>query len=245
MFVGAQSIRGCPLTYGFLVLSFIIAVFSFVSQLHSFCTLSYLIFRSILGWPTLTESVLFPFAIWSFRHVERLLGQTALCIFFAHNLIVYLIAYIPLVIYAEWYPNLAFLYFYPYSLFIFIFAQLPSFSIFLILSDKLIITFLFFFFLVVQFPYSLVPFTSAIIGNVLWFFDPFNFRESGLPEIGDEEGVPIAVYRRSRRTFVGTARNGRVLAEICQMGFSRQEAVEALQLSRNDVQRAVEYLLTQ
>jgi hypothetical protein len=175
--------------------------------------------------------------------VERLLGQSAFWIFITYNIIAYLPVYVPLVIFAKWYNHLSLLYFYPYSLFFFTLSHVPATPVFLLVSDKIVISLLFVLFLAIQVPYSLVPFVSAAVGNALWECDCFRLcRCAREALIGDADGTPV-VHNRSRRTVIELGQNGGNVAAICQMGFTHQEAVEALRRSRNDLQRAVEYRL--
>lgn len=244
MFLGERSIRGSSSAYPFIIVGTFATIFTYLGQLYAYDSIPFLVIRTILGWPTLTEAFFLPLAIWSFRHIERLLGQSAFWIFIAYNVISYLPVYLPLAIFAKWSQHLALFHFYPYSLFLFTLAHVPATPVFLILSDKIIILMLFLLFIAIQFPYSLVPFVSAAVGNALWSWDCFGLCKCAKEtRTGDAEGMPVVVRNRSRRTAVPGPRNGRDVAAICQMGFSRQEAVDALRRSRNDVQRAVEYLL--
>jgi hypothetical protein len=178
--------------------------------------------------------------------IERLLGRAAFLIFLLHGLVSYLPAYLPLIIFANGTSDLALLYFYPYALFVFMLLHLPAQPLFLILTDKFFICLLFLLFTAIHFPYSAVPLLSALAGNCLWSYDLLCLRRYADPTMGLFQHQAPIIRRRSQRRASDTSPelgNARNVAVICQMGFTQQEAVEALRRSHNDLQRAVELLL--
>jgi hypothetical protein len=134
------------------------------------------------------------------------------------------------------------LYFHPYALFVFMLAHIPAVPVFLVLSDKLMLTLLFLLLVAIQLPCSLVPLVSAIIGNLCWSFDVFRLSRFAT---GGADVEFRQTFRRRRQDPEPQDEQSVAdsLDAICQMGFDHSEAVEALRRSRNNVEGAIEYLL--
>jgi hypothetical protein len=245
MFNGDRTLRGSLLSYPTITGGTTITFFCILAEFHPSQSKIVSVIHSLLGWPTVFESFCFPFVIWSLRHVERLLGHKVFVVFLLYNYVMYLPLYFPCMFGFRWYSHISMLYFHPYALFIFMLAHIPALPVFLALSDKLMVTLLFLLLIAIQLPCSLVPLTSAIIGNICWSFDVFSlsrFTSGG----GDTEHRQT-FRRRLPLTQEPELQDDQSVADhvdtICQMGFDHSEAIEALRRSRNNVQGAIEYLL--
>jgi hypothetical protein len=246
MFNGDRTLRGSLLSYPTITGGTTMTFFCFLAEFHPTKSKIVSVIHSLFAWPTLFEGFCFPIVLWSLRHVERLLGRRVFIVFLLYNYVAYVPFYFPCMFGLRWYSRISMLYFHPYALFIFMLAQIPAIPVFLALSDKLMVTLLFLLLIAIQLPCSLVPLASAIIGNLCWSFDVF--RLSRFTTGGAETEHRQTFRRRRPPPQEPEPQDDQSVADrldtICQMGFDHSEAAEALRRSRNNLQGAIEYLLS-
>lgn len=246
MFVGHVSRSGSASTVVFLpLITFMTMLLTFM-EIQGVKPLWLAVAHSLCGWPTITETLVLSFLIWSCRVVKRIIGAKQLRNLVGYSFGVYLPVYLYCMIKLRWYENIALLYFYPYSLFVFVFAHVPEYPVYLALTDKLFVTFAFSLTVAVHFPYTLVPLCTAIIGNVMWSYDIFHLaRWAEEPMITEDGGPPAALLDELvQETPEHTARRRRgPVDDLIDMGFTEHEAIEALTRSGNNMQGALECLL--
>jgi hypothetical protein len=249
MLIGNPSLIGSPLSYPFIFGACLFTVACCIAELDGAETLWVILLHSFCGWPTFTEGLFLTFAIWCFRSIQRILGNYQSRCFFAYNLVTYLPVYSLLAFFYQFYHHLSLLYFYPYSLFVFTFLNVPAFPIFLILTDKFVVTAAFLLTILVQLPYSLIPLVCACAGNAMWTYDVFRLTGSETGEIGAQDGTPFAsrignIDRRPRDRIRSGSPYLVNMESIMDMGFSEYQALTALNRCANNVPRAIEWLLT-
>ena len=244
MFFGDTSIEGAPSVVPFLyIVTFMTSIICLIESQGSDAKWL-LIFHSLVGWPTMTEVIVLFFCIWAFRCIERILGWKLFRNFLVYNIIAYLPFYLLFMIYFQWYNKISLLYFYPYSLFVFMLCHIPSTEIYLIITDKMFVTMAFVLSMAVQFPYSLVPFGSAMLGNALWSYDVGGLLRWTKESIEPNDGVASSVPSLSDSDDDRHEHRNNNLQTIIDMGFHEFDAIEALRRTRNNVRRAIEHLLT-
>jgi hypothetical protein len=248
MLIGDPSLSGSGYAYPFIFGPSVFTVAFCIAELDGTDSRALFIAHSLLAWPTLSEAFFLTVSIWCFRSVQRILGNSRFSRFLLCQLLAYLPVYLSVVIFFHFDRHISLLYFYPYSLFVFVFLHIPSTPLFLILSDKLIVTLCFLLTVLVQFPYSLIPLICACTGTFIWECFFVEIESSSIEVIGDDEGSP----HHSRRDFSGGRSHehrspspflGNV-SSLIEMGFTEYQALTALTRSGNNLQRATEFLLT-
>ena len=242
MLFGDVSIEGAPTVIPFLyIVSFMTSIMCLVESQGPDAPWL-LIFHSLLGWPTMTEVIMLTFCLWAFRGVERILGEKLFRNFMLYNLIAYLPFYLFFMIYFKWFNRISLLYFYPYALFIFVLCHIPSTEVYLIITDKILVTLAFVLTMAVQVPYSLVPFGCTILGNLMWSYDVIGLlrctKETIAANDGAASSIPQPEYDHDNHHHTNSVR------ALVDMGFNEFDAIQALRRTRNNVNRAIEHLLT-
>lgn len=197
-------------------------------------------YAAILAWPTFTEAVFLPFVIWACRGVERALGRKAFLNLMIYNAMIYLIVWSILV--RDWRERMSMLWFYPYSVFVFVIVRVPAIPVLLNVTDKFITSVVFLLCLSAALPYSLVPLGCAILGNALWSYDVAKLANCWRCCEDDEGRVleePDTEEVNDRRDRISG------LERMTEAGFSFAESVYALQRNGNDPRRACEFLMMQ
>lgn len=197
MFIGDIWIDGAPTQFYFLFVPPIFSLLIWLIELQNSQYTTLRVIHIIFCWFSLFDIFIVEFLIWSLRGIERILGCKQFRIFMLYNIIIYLPCCILTNLFVPKNICLPLGYFYPFSLFIFSLAYIPSTSIFLIVHDKLIVTLGFILLIAVYFPYSFIPLISSIIGTLLWSYDVFHLSKCAtLPlEISDDDMVVIPSMR--------------------------------------------------
>lgn len=217
MFIGDIWIDGAPTQFYFLFVPPIISLFIWLIELQNTQHLSIRIIHIVFCWFSLFDIFIVEFLIWSLRNIERMIGTKQFRIFMFYNFIIYLPFCVLVNFFAPKDACLPLGYFYPFSLFIFMLVYIPSTSIFLIIHDKVFITFGFTLLTAVYFPYSVVPLITSILGNLMWCYDIFHLSKCvSMPlEISDDEMVIIPSmrehssrnHRRNRNSYHNHSRS--------------------------------------
>lgn len=267
MFDGDLWIEGSPILSNFV---FLIGFFTLVlsaAQEDDIVIPALDVFHTFISWPNFNEGAIITVCIWCFRNIERALGLKVLILFLIYNFITYLPLFILTIFLQGFRYHFSFFFFVPYSLYVFIFWQIPPVKLFYFLSDKMVISFAFLFLTICHFPFSLFPLISGIVGNILWSFDVFGLKKCTQEPIEnqydgiDDLHVSINDLDDSQENQDGNQNknnnidnkninneneidgNSDAVKTIMDMGFSRDQAISALSQCGNDVQKAVEKLL--
>lgn len=136
------------------------------------------ILHTFFCWPSITEDLIITFILWSFRYIERLLGEKSMICFLLNNLIAFLPIYCVIIYVTGIKRHFSFFFFIPCSLFVFMIWRIPSvpFSKMPKFSDKIIVTFLFSIEIIIQFPFSILSLLTSIIGYIFWINDFFKIK---------------------------------------------------------------------
>lgn len=134
--------------------------------------------HTFICWPSIAEALIISFILWSFRYVERLLGEKSLFCFLLNNFIVFFPVFCVIIRIAGIKHHFSFLFFIPCSLFVFMVWRIPSTPIYKNskLNDKVIITILFSIESILQFPFSFLCLLSSSFGYYFWVNDSFKIR---------------------------------------------------------------------
>ena len=200
--------------------------------------------HSVLAWPTMAECCIFAVALWSLSAVERMLGPKQ----YRNLLLCAAAAYVPLYLAAsvllECFEDLSLMGWLPYELFVFMLCHIPAMEVYLIITDKLLITLGFVTAIVIHLPYSLVAFVAACIGHALWRYDVFCLSRCAEETVLSDDGVAERIVIEEESESEEEPNVDRNVTSIVEMGFSEFEAANALRRTRNNVHRAIDYLLT-
>lgn len=170
-FDGAPIISDTVITLSFLT----VVLVSVQDQSVSIPILD--IIQTFLCWPTIFEGVSAFFCLWCFRQIERMFGLKGFIIFLLYNFLTFLPSFlISLEIYG-FKGHFSFLYFIPFSLFIFMLWRIPATFYSGPLTDKFIVCLSFFFIIALRLPISILALMSAILGYYLWSIDFFRFKK--------------------------------------------------------------------
>ena len=200
--------------------------------------------HSVLAWPTMAECCIFAVSWWSLSAVERMLGSKQ----YRNLLLCAALAYVPLysgaLVLIEWFEDLSLMAWLPYELFVFMLCHIPSTEVYLIITDKLLITLGFVIAIAIHLPYSLVAFVASCIGHALWCYDVFGLSKCVKETVLSDDGVAERIVIEEESESEEEPSVDRNVNSIVEMGFNEFEAANALRRTRNNVHRAVEYLLT-
>ena len=202
------------------------------------------IFHSIFGWSTFDQGVFISAALWFFRVIERAMGTKLLSLFLGYNMLMF-IPFFVLVLFLKGFSyHFSFFSFVPYGLFIYMLWHIPALRIGKTrITDKLIMLLIFVIIIILQFPFGFLPLVSAIIANVIWTFDTvkLQFLASPEPLTSPEDDIHLFDNEDNNDTM---EEDHDGIKQIEDMGFTRSQAVTALRNNGNDVQKAVDYLLS-
>ena len=266
MFNGNLIFKGAPITGNIIIIvGFLTAVLSYAQDgQYSIPLLD--ILQSFLCWPTVLEGFCIAFCLWSFRHIERLLGQKSFILFFLYNFLSYIPTFLLVTAIKGFKYHFSFLFFIPFSLFIFMFWKLPSVVYSGPLTDKFIVCLAVFIITLLRFPFSIMAILSGVCGYYLWNTDllklkrmllnhaiPVNENDRGIvntnignnntPLVSNSLHSMISANSNAIRTITGIGGSNE-LDQLIGMGFPEDSARPALQIAHNDVNRAVDYLLS-
>lgn len=126
--------------------------------------------------------------------------------------------------------------------------HIPSYPVFLEVSDKLIATIIFGLQMAITFPFSILSFTAGILGNQLFSRDYFGLTKYIKVNVDPDQGI-----NQAQREHHFPHRNQRennsdpdisAVNTIVDMGFSEFDAHLALHQSGGNVLRAIESLIS-
>ncbi|OHT01510.1 hypothetical protein TRFO_31660 [Tritrichomonas foetus] len=137
------------------------------------------IIQTLICWPSIFESVIISFTLWSLRHIERILGIRSISEFFFINFLISIPTFYFAIFISGFKRHYSIMFFIPYSLFIFMIWRLPAITFHSKpkINDKVLISIIFIFEILWQLPYSILSLIAANIGYMLWSYDKFKFRE--------------------------------------------------------------------
>ena len=101
------------------------------------------VFQTFISWPTSNNGPILTVCLWSFRHIERILGSSVFSHFLFYNFITFLPFFILTVYLKGFIYHFSMFYFLPYSMFVYSFWEIPSVSLFYLITDKLLVSFYF------------------------------------------------------------------------------------------------------
>ncbi|OHT00879.1 hypothetical protein TRFO_32352 [Tritrichomonas foetus] len=289
MLSGDFWIDGAPSQCYFL---FIVPIFTFIIWLIELQTTTekyILIIHILFCWNSIFEGFFMSFIIWSLRNIERIVGFKSFRNFMIYNWISYLPFCILINFLTGIETHLPMNYFYPFGLFSFMLYYIPSQPIFLILTDKCVLTLAFILDIIVYLPYSLVPVVTGAVGTAMWSYDVFHLGRCATEPLEISDDYPNSSRRRNRnrrhnnRNHNTNTSNNRThhqhhqpqqqqslldipipediedrnnihendpeiresdVHTITEMGFDEQHARTALIRSRNNIQNALDMLLS-
>lgn len=166
------------------IISFIIISCGFMSivvnlaQDGNFDIQEFHILHTFLCWPSIAEDLMMSFILWSFRYIERLLGEKSMVCLLLNNLIVFLPMFCVTIYISGIKRHFSFILFIPCSLFVFMIWRIPSAPFLKIpkMSDKAIVTILFSIELIMQFPFSALSLITSVFGYIFWLNDSFGIK---------------------------------------------------------------------
>ena len=254
MFQGDFGISGIPLTANLTMVLFFFTVVIVSTQDEDFIIPTIDVFHTIISWRTFNECTILTAIIWCSRNVERMIGTKMFCIFLVYNLITYLPFFVAFLLLFGFKKRMSFFYFFPYSSFIYAFWKIPETKIYNKISDKMILVVLMIFEITSFIPYSFIPLLASIIGNVLWSYDVFRLKKlirKSFSCIGnndayhliDDENIEANAPVLNDNVNNDLDFDQSLVEKITEMGFTHQQAVDALKNNDGDIEKAVSSLL--
>ena len=259
MFQGDFGFDGAPLLMNILMLSGFMSVVLFLAQEDDLVIPVLDLVQSLVCWPNFYEFLIITGSMWCFRYIERIMGTRILVNFFIYNFIAYTPFYVTVVYFFGFRSHFSFLYFIPFSLFVYILWNMPSVNVSGI-GDKVLMSTMFLAILFISFPLAFVPLGTAIIGNILYHFDLFRLKKCVRVEVdssdfGDMHGnnnnqgngndMPPPQFEDHDPNAPGGNNDDyhEELESMTGMGFTEEESMEALQRFHGNMQEAINYLL--
>lgn len=242
MINGSRDFTGSPILSNMAILMLFMSTVLSLAQEDDFEIPFLDKVHTYLCWPTFFEGILLLACLWSFRHIERLLGQKSFIIYQFYAFIAYLPVFFFIIAIKKYRYHFSFFYFVPYSLFAFMFWQIPATMISPPITDKIMISMVMAMIVSTKLPYSILAFGSGIIGFYLWNNDILQLRRltstvRSMQITFNNDRVSIEINEDNDQE------PSTPLQELVSMGFSEQAALDALRYTNNDVQSAVEYLM--
>ena len=244
MIQGNLSPGGAPLL---LNLTELLAFFTIVMSAaqDDELTIKFLdVFQSLFAWPSFNEGAVLTGCLWCFRAIERILGTRLLFVLLVYNFVAYLAFYILIIMLCGFSTHFPLFFFVPFGLYVYVLWNIPALDVVAYVSDKMIITLIIAVIVALQFPYGFAPLVSGIIGNILWGFDILRLRKlcESRVSVSLEENEGPLVPGIEELTDLAEVSADKV-RQIEEMGFTREQATDALRANDNDVQKALDSLL--
>ena len=168
MFFGELSFHDSILTPNIAFLTLFMTVVLSIAQDDSLPIPALDVFQCFFCWKSMFEAGIITGSLWMLRHIERLIGTKMLFKFFVVNMLTFLPFFAALILALGFKIHFSFFYFLPFSLFLFSIWKIPSLAIAGHLTDKLVVICLLILLVYLQFPYSIAPLISSIIGYCIW-----------------------------------------------------------------------------
>ena len=136
------------------------------------------------------QVLIITFCLWSFRYLERILGQLTLVIYMLYNLISYLPFFVAILVFKGFKYNMSLLIIIPISFLVFTIWRIPEMNVYKNVTDKMIISILMFLVFILSPFQCLVALLSSIIGYNFWEKDIFKlmsfFKKRSLDNLKNE-----------------------------------------------------------
>jgi hypothetical protein len=245
MFMGDLSFHGSAILSDVVILvGFLTTVLHFAQEDTLEIPLLDMI-QTLLCWPSFFEGGLITICLWSFRHIERMLGFRGTVIFLAYQALTYLVPFLLVLKFKGFHAHFSLLNFLPYSFYIFMFWRFPSVLFADPLTDKFAVSLSMFLIILARLPYSIFALSAAIGGYYLWTFDLLKIRALLSPRPTTRVDRPIEVASPPALDWPAaqTDETDGKIREMIAMGFTEADARAALSNTRGDVQQAVESML--
>lgn len=168
MFKGSLDFSGAPITENIVILLGFLTIVLYLAQDKSVTIPILDIIQTFLCWPTIFEGIHVAFCMWSCRHIERMLGLKCFVIYLLYQFITYLPIFFFVLLLKGFKGHFSFLFFIPFSLFVFMIWRIPSDVYAGPLTDKFIVCLSFVFVIILRFPYSIMTIFSSAFGYYLW-----------------------------------------------------------------------------
>jgi len=248
MFEGDTSFDGAPAICNFTMLISFLTTVLVLAQDDDMVIPLLDIIQSIFCWPSFFEGAILAGCLWSFRHIERMIGTRTAIYLFVYSFIFYGPVYAILIFIYGFRKHISLFYFIPFSLFIFAFWRLPLMQLSGGIGDKGLICIMFFVVMFLSFPFSVVPLVTSIIGYKLWSLDSFGFVKRNQYDLIDEEDRVRSPIVDRETPIITTEHNNQPsyqeqLNDMVSMGFGHQEAESALARFDGNMEQAVNFML--
>lgn len=234
MFNGGLDFSGAPIIENIVILLGFLTIVLYLAQDKSVTIHILDIIQTFLCWPTVLEGIHIAFCLWCFRHIERLLGMKSFNIYLLYNFITYLPIFLLALQIKGFKGHISFLFFIPFSLFIFMIWRIPSVVYSGPLTDKFIVCLSFVFVIVLRFPFSILTILSSALGYYLWTKDALMLKRIASIQISPQH--PSAIDQRSSRSHTGNANSSEqspLLAANDNLENSNEEETYSLPINRN------------
>lgn len=234
MFKGSLDFSGAPIIENIVTLLGFLTIVLYLAQDKSVTIPILDIIQTFLCWPTIFEGIHIAFCMWSLRHIERLLGLKSFTIYLLYNFITYVPIFLFVLLLKGFKGHFSFLFFVPFSLFIFMIWRLPSEVYSGPLTDKFIVCLSFVFVVILRFPYSILVILSSALGYYLWARDYLMIKRLASIEI-DRHAPAFSDHssRSHNNRNTNSSEQSPLLAASDAIENSNEEEPFALPINRN------------
>lgn len=139
------------------------------------------IMQTFFCWPSFFEGCVSLFCLWSFRHVERILGVRGFAVYMIYNALTYSIPFIVVVTTYGFRQRFSMLNFVPYSLFVFTLWRVPAVMLAPPVTDKMAVSLAMVIVFLAKFPCSIFALVAALVGYWAWTVDIIRLRRLSAP----------------------------------------------------------------
>ena len=189
MFNGFKMFCGAPFISNLIVIADFLTILLYLSKDEN--EIYFLdVVQTLFCWPSLFQGLIITFCLWSFRYLERILGQLTLVIYMLYNLISYLPFFVAILLFKGFKYNMSLLIIIPISFLVFTIWRIPEMNVYKNVTDKMIISILMFLVFILSPFQCLVALLSSIIGYNFWEKDIFKlmsfFKKRSLDNLKNE-----------------------------------------------------------
>jgi hypothetical protein len=176
MFLGDRTLVGSAILSDIVILAGFLTTILHFAQDETLEIPALDVLQTLFCWPSFFEGLLATLCLWSFRHIERMLGLRGLVIYLVYNAITYSLPFFIVLLWKGFHAHFSLLNFLPYSLYVFMFWRIPAVMFADPLTDKVTVSLSLFLIVVAKFPYSLLALLAAAAGYWLWSCDILQIR---------------------------------------------------------------------
>ena len=144
------------------------------------------VIQTFFCWPSFFEGLATTFCLWSFRHIENILGPQGFVTYLMYNAITYVIPFVFVVTVFGFRVHFSMFNFIPYSLYVFTFWRIPAVMFANPITDKDAISLAMLIVFLGRLPYSFMSLISAIFGYILWCMDALHLRKKFYVQIANQ-----------------------------------------------------------